>query len=181
MTLWTVARQAPLTTGFSGQEYWSRLPLSICRGSSQPWDQTQVSCIAGDSLPSEPPGKLWVIHGVLSSELPFSQEAGSLTWDSRKLNERIFKPSDSQVYKKYLIQNSSHQQYLPKTMESLLRFKPKIYIYIFLTKKVFTCFFSSDWSLSGYIFSNKLRSSSRLEPNKELLSLPSSFLMISSK
>ena len=75
--------------------------------------------------------------------------------------------------------NSSHQQYLPKTMESLLRFKPPKYIHI--SNKVFTCFFSSDWSLSGYIFSNKLRSSSRLEPNKELLSLPSSFLMISSK
>ena len=28
------------------------------RGSSQPRDQTQVSCIAGDSLPAEPQGKL---------------------------------------------------------------------------------------------------------------------------
>ena len=27
------------------------------RGSSQPMDRTQVSCIAGDSLPSEPPRK----------------------------------------------------------------------------------------------------------------------------
>ena len=26
MTLWTVARQAPLFMGFSGQEYWSGLP-----------------------------------------------------------------------------------------------------------------------------------------------------------
>ena len=25
-TLWTVARQAPLSMGFSRQEYWSRLP-----------------------------------------------------------------------------------------------------------------------------------------------------------
>ena len=28
MTLWTVAHQAPLSTGFSGQEYWSRLSFS---------------------------------------------------------------------------------------------------------------------------------------------------------
>ena len=26
-TLWTVARQVPLSTGFSWQEYWSRLPF----------------------------------------------------------------------------------------------------------------------------------------------------------
>ena len=95
-----------------------------------PGIEPRSPALQADSLPSEPPGKLWVIHWVLPSELPFSQEAGSLTWDPGKLNERIFKPSDSQVYKRYLIQNSSHQQYLPKTMESLLRFKPPKYIYI---------------------------------------------------
>ena len=26
-TLWTIARQAPLSLGFSRQEYWSRLPF----------------------------------------------------------------------------------------------------------------------------------------------------------
>ena len=31
--------------------------ISFSRGSSQPRDQTQVSCIAADSLPSELPGK----------------------------------------------------------------------------------------------------------------------------
>ena len=30
--------------------------ISYSRGSSQPKDQTQVSCIEADSLPSEPPG-----------------------------------------------------------------------------------------------------------------------------
>ena len=34
---------------------WVAVPFS--RGSSQPRDQTQVSCIAGDSLPAEPQGK----------------------------------------------------------------------------------------------------------------------------
>ena len=34
---------------------WVAIPFS--RGSSQPRDQTQVSCTEGDSLPSEPPGK----------------------------------------------------------------------------------------------------------------------------
>ena len=34
---------------------WADFPFS--RGSSQPRDQTQVSCIAGDSLSTEPQGK----------------------------------------------------------------------------------------------------------------------------
>ena len=33
------------------------LDIAFFRGSSQSKDQTWVSCIAGDSLPSEPPGK----------------------------------------------------------------------------------------------------------------------------
>ena len=43
---WTVAGQAPLSMGFPRQEYWIGLPL-FSRESSQPEDQTWVSCIAG--------------------------------------------------------------------------------------------------------------------------------------
>ena len=39
-TPWTVAHQAPLSMGFSRQEYWSRLP------SPTPGDQTSVSCVS---------------------------------------------------------------------------------------------------------------------------------------
>ena len=51
VTPWTVAHQAPLSVGFSRQEYWSRLPFPP-RGDllPQPRDQTlisQVSRIAG--------------------------------------------------------------------------------------------------------------------------------------
>ena len=45
VTLWTVARQAPLSMGFSRQEYWSGLPFF--RRSSWPRDRIQVSCIVG--------------------------------------------------------------------------------------------------------------------------------------
>ena len=40
------AYQALRSMGFSRQEYWSGLPFPYSRGSSQPRDQTQVSCIA---------------------------------------------------------------------------------------------------------------------------------------
>ena len=41
-TLWTVAHQAPLSMGFSRQEHWGESPFPT----SQPRDQTQVSCIS---------------------------------------------------------------------------------------------------------------------------------------
>ena len=51
-------QQAPLSMGFSSQEYWSGLPFP------SPWnlprDWTQISCIVDDTLLSEPPGKSWI-------------------------------------------------------------------------------------------------------------------------
>ena len=38
---------APLSKEVSRQEHWSGLPFSSSRASSQPRDQTGVSCIAG--------------------------------------------------------------------------------------------------------------------------------------
>ena len=43
---WTITPQAPLSVGFSRQEYWSGLPFLPSRGSSRPRDQTHVSCIS---------------------------------------------------------------------------------------------------------------------------------------
>ena len=43
VTPWTVAVQAPLSTGFSRQEYWSGFVISFSRGSSWPRDQTHIS------------------------------------------------------------------------------------------------------------------------------------------
>ena len=45
VTPWLVTCQAPLSMGFSRQEYWSGFPISFSRGSSQPRNWTQVSYI----------------------------------------------------------------------------------------------------------------------------------------
>ena len=45
MTPWTVARQAPLSMGFSRQEYWNGLSFPPQGESSRPRDWTHVSCI----------------------------------------------------------------------------------------------------------------------------------------
>ena len=50
-TLWTIARQAPLSMGWSRQEFRSGLPCpppgDLLSPGIQPGDQTYVSCIAG--------------------------------------------------------------------------------------------------------------------------------------
>ena len=50
MTPWTEAHQAPLSKVFSRQEYWEWVAISSFRGSSQPRDQTHVSCIGRQIL-----------------------------------------------------------------------------------------------------------------------------------
>ena len=61
VTLWTVARQAALSVGFSRQEWileWVAMPFS--RGSFRPRDRTHVSCgscTAGGFFTTEPSGK----------------------------------------------------------------------------------------------------------------------------
>ena len=46
VTLWTVAFQAPLSMGFSRQEYWSGLLFPSPGDLSQPRDRTQVSYVS---------------------------------------------------------------------------------------------------------------------------------------
>ena len=60
VTLWTVAHQASLSTGFSRQEYWSGLPCLPPRDlSSQHKDRTHVSmspALTSQFFNTEPPG-----------------------------------------------------------------------------------------------------------------------------
>ena len=58
MTPWTVARQAPLSTKFSRQGYWSGLPFSFPGYLPDPVIEPGSPMLQADSLPYEPPGKL---------------------------------------------------------------------------------------------------------------------------
>ena len=58
--LWTIAHQVSLSMGFLQTRILEWVAMPFSRGSSQPRDWTHVSyisCIVGDFLPSEPPGK----------------------------------------------------------------------------------------------------------------------------
>ena len=65
VTVWTVACQAPLSMGFSRQEYWSGLPFPP-RGDLPTRDQTwasYISCIAGRFFTTRATWEALIIYG----------------------------------------------------------------------------------------------------------------------
>ena len=54
---WTVARQAPLSMGFSRQEYWSGLPFPSAGDLPNPETEPRSPALQADSLPTELQGK----------------------------------------------------------------------------------------------------------------------------
>ena len=57
MTPWTVAHQAPLSLGFSGQEDWGGLPCPPPGDLPDPGIEPRSPAWQAGSLPSEPAGK----------------------------------------------------------------------------------------------------------------------------
>ena len=56
-TLWTVARQAPLSMGFFRQEYWSGLPFPPPGNLPNPGNEPVSPTLTSGSFTTEPPGK----------------------------------------------------------------------------------------------------------------------------
>ena len=56
-TPWTAAHQAPLSMGFSRQEYWSGLPFPSPGDHPDPGIEPKSPTLQPDALTSEPPGK----------------------------------------------------------------------------------------------------------------------------
>ena len=65
-TPWTVAYQAPLSLGFSRQEYWSGLPFPSPGDLPNPGTEPRSPALQADTLPSEPPGKLSVQFSLVA-------------------------------------------------------------------------------------------------------------------
>ena len=57
MTPLTVAHQAPLSIGFSRQEYWSEFPFPSPGDLPDPGIEPRSPALQADSLPADPPGK----------------------------------------------------------------------------------------------------------------------------
>ena len=56
-TPWNVTYQAPLSMGFSRQEYWSGLPFPSPGDLPNPGIKLWYPALQADALPSDPPGK----------------------------------------------------------------------------------------------------------------------------
>ena len=73
-TLWTVARQAPLSMGFSRQEHWSVLSFPSPGDFSRPRAQTHHSwgsCSAGRFFSAEPSGKQLCLQSTFIFKVTF--------------------------------------------------------------------------------------------------------------
>ena len=80
-TSWTVARQAPLSTEFSRQDYWSGLPCPPPRDLPNSGIEPRSPESQADSLPPEPPGKpriprRGILFISLVGDLGFTQRTG---------------------------------------------------------------------------------------------------------
>jgi len=61
-TPWSVAYQAPLSMGFSRQEYWSGLPFPSPGDLTNPGIKPRSPALQADALPPEPSGKHVLLH-----------------------------------------------------------------------------------------------------------------------
>ena len=62
---WTAAYQAPLSMGFSRQEYWSGMPFPSPRNLPDPRSEPGSPALQADSLLSEPPRKLYMVYCLI--------------------------------------------------------------------------------------------------------------------
>ena len=65
----TAAYQTPLFMGFSRQEYWSRLPCPPPQDLPNPKTEPRSPSLQKDSLPSEPPGKPYLVAAAKPLQL----------------------------------------------------------------------------------------------------------------
>ena len=64
VTLWTAARQAPLSMGFSRQEYWAGLPFPSPGDFPDPGIEPRSPTLASGFFTAEPAGKLECMDGL---------------------------------------------------------------------------------------------------------------------
>ena len=82
-TLWTGAHQAPVSTGFSKQEYSSGLLCPTPEDLTDPGIKPTSPTLQVDSLPSEPPRKpLSAVKGLQSTGGKNKSELPPCSWDS---------------------------------------------------------------------------------------------------
>ena len=79
MTLWAVAYQATLSTGFSRQKYWTGLPFPSPGDLPDPGTEPLSSGLAGGFFTTKPLEKVIAPHSsTLAWKIPWMEEPGGL-------------------------------------------------------------------------------------------------------
>ena len=78
VTWWTLACKAPLSMGFSRQEYWSRLPCPPPGDLPNPGTEPASPALAGGFFTPEPPGKPRRYNTDLNLEQQHQHHLGAL-------------------------------------------------------------------------------------------------------
>ena len=94
MSPWPVACPAPLSMGFSRQEYWSGLPCPFPGDLPNPGIEHRSPTLQVASLPSEPPGKPTIILWLCKGE----SKSHSVVSDPLRLNPMDCSPPGSSVH-----------------------------------------------------------------------------------
>ena len=68
-TPWTVTHQAPLSMGFSRQEYWSGVPFPSPGNLPNPGIKPRSLALQTGTLTSEPPGKPNIVNNNNNSKI----------------------------------------------------------------------------------------------------------------
>ena len=78
-TPWSVALHAPLSVGFSRQEYWRRLPFPSPGDLPDPGIEPRSPALQADSLPTELPGKPPVLYSQFLLVICFTHCGGYMS------------------------------------------------------------------------------------------------------
>ena len=100
-TPWTVAHQAPLSMGFSGQEYWSGLPCPPPGDLPNPGIDPRSPTLQEESLPAELPGK--PIYKLLMANVTYSIEPGFIHVVAYIRTSFLFKAEQHFIVYEYVI------------------------------------------------------------------------------
>ena len=114
VTPWAVACQAPLSKGFSRQEYWSRLSFPSPGNLSKPGIEPESPTLQADALPSEPPEKPWLLSICTYILVECLRHIGSTEnksiWTHTLISSCIFVPLCWTIYLRW--ENTKRKYYM---------------------------------------------------------------------
>ena len=124
MSPWTIAHEAPLSMGFSSQEYWNRLPFPTSGDLSHPGTEPRSPTLQPESLPSEPPGKdiknsdntikktkISQIHMHIADSLCCTAETNTTLYSNNKIIKSEKKKKKASSKKRHMLYDFIYRKY----------------------------------------------------------------------